>query len=63
MVPVLPCPQRWTAADNMLAVEGGRGWEVETGIDETMPVWLGEEPTRRLREHLKTVGKGMRKTR
>jgi hypothetical protein len=25
------------------------------GLDRTMPAWLGEEPTKRLREHLKTV--------
>lgn len=37
------------------AVEGGRGWEIMDGREATMPVWLGEEPTQRLREHLKHV--------
>ena len=37
-------------------IEGARGWEIEEGIDRTMPQWLGEEPTARLREGLKLVG-------
>ena len=37
-------------------VEGGRGWEFTDGLDATMPMWLGEEPTSRIREHLAHVG-------
>ena len=36
-------------------VEGGRGWEFMDGLDSSMPIWLGEEPTERLRTHLKHV--------
>lgn len=36
-------------------VEGGRGWEITDGLERTMPQWLGEEPTARLREHLAHV--------
>ena len=39
-------------------VEGGQGWEIEDGLFNTMPLWLGEEPTRRLREGLALVGTG-----
>ncbi|KAK5174033.1 uncharacterized protein LTR77_001113 [Saxophila tyrrhenica] len=39
-------------------VEGGRGWEIMDGLDRTMPAWLGEEPTKRLRQHLETVAQG-----
>lgn len=39
-------------------VEGGRNWEIEEGLDRTMPQWLGEEPTRRLKEALAVVAKG-----
>jgi hypothetical protein len=39
-------------------VEGGQGWEIEDGLSNTMPLWLGEEPTRRLREGLALVGTG-----
>ena len=36
-------------------MEGGRGWEIMDGLEKTMDVWLGEEPTKRLREHLEHV--------
>jgi len=36
-------------------VEGSRGWEIEDGIVETMPHWLGEGPTKRLWDGLKFV--------
>jgi hypothetical protein len=39
-------------------VEGGQGWEIEDGLWNTMPLWLGEEPTRRLREGLALVDTG-----
>ena len=42
-------------ADMSRVVEGGRGWEIMDGLDRTMPAWLGDEPTRRLREHLDHV--------
>lgn len=37
-------------------VEGGKGYEIEKGLDTTMPQWLGEGPTERLREGLRRVG-------
>ncbi len=54
---VRPGQCRWLRAETDLecVVEGGRGWEIMDGLDRTMPGWLGEEPTQRLREHLKTV--------
>jgi hypothetical protein len=39
-------------------VEGGQGWEIEDGLNKTMPQWLGEDPTRRLRESLAVVDTG-----
>ncbi|KAK3724789.1 hypothetical protein LTR37_000837 [Vermiconidia calcicola] len=36
-------------------VEGGRGWEIMDGLDRTMPAWLGDEPTKRIREHLEHI--------
>ena len=39
-------------------VEGGQRWEIEDGLWNMMPLWLGEEPTRRLREDLALVGTG-----
>jgi len=39
-------------------VEGAQGWEIEDGLWRTMPDWLGEEPTRRLREGSKLVDTG-----
>lgn len=35
--------------------EGGQGWEFEDGVWQTMPHWLGEEPTHMLRENMKLV--------
>lgn len=31
-------------------VEGGRGWEVEEGLDATRALWMGKEPNERLVE-------------
>jgi NAD(P)-dependent dehydrogenase (short-subunit alcohol dehydrogenase family) len=36
-------------------VEGGKGWEFEDGYWDTMPQWLGEGPTQRLRKGLELV--------
>lgn len=36
-------------------VEGGKGWEFEGGYWDTMPQWLGEAPTQRLRKGLELV--------
>ena len=36
-------------------VEGGKGWEFEGGYWDTMPQWLGQEPTMRLRKGLDLV--------
>jgi len=41
-----------------ILVEGGKGWEFEDGLRKTMSQWLGEEPTKMLRENMKAVGKG-----
>ena len=38
-------------------VDGGEGWEWETGYWDTMPTWLGEEPVWRLKEGMKLVAK------
>jgi len=45
-------------AGKAVYVEGGRGWEFLEGMDASMDAWLGEEPTRRIREHLAHVGQG-----
>ena len=37
-----------------VAVEAA-GRDVIDGLDRTMPVWLGDEPTKRSREHLEHV--------
>lgn len=39
-------------------VEGGRGWEFEDEYMGGMEGWLGEEPTRFLRENKKFVDEG-----
>ena len=39
-------------------VEGGKNWEIEEGLDRTMPQWVGEEPARRIKEALAVVDKG-----
>lgn len=42
-----------------LYIEGGRSWEFEDGLIREMPNWLGEEPTRMLREnvaYIKSLG-------
>ncbi len=37
-------------------MEGNRGWEIMDGLERTMPDWLGEAPTARMRQHAETVG-------
>lgn len=39
-------------------VEGGKNWEIEEGLDRTMPQWVGEEPARRIKEALAVVDTG-----
>jgi len=39
-------------------VEQAQGWEIEDGLWRTMPDWLGEEPTARLRASLAIVDTG-----
>lgn len=39
-------------------VEGDLFWEIEDGITNSMPQWLGEEPTQRLRAWLKLLDSG-----
>ncbi|OQV04651.1 hypothetical protein CLAIMM_09504 [Cladophialophora immunda] len=41
-----------------LYVEGGAAWEIEQGLDETQPIWLGEEPSKRLDLSVKALGAG-----
>ena len=37
-------------------VDNGLAWLIEKGIWDTMPTWLGEEPTRSLRERFEPGG-------
>lgn len=39
-------------------VEQAQGWEIEDGLWRTMPDWLGEEPTARLKASLAIVDTG-----
>lgn len=39
-------------------VEGGKNWEIEEGLERTMPQWVGEEPARRIKEALAVVDTG-----
>jgi len=41
-----------------LYVEGGRAWEFIDEVDATMPIWLGQEPTDRIKIHLEHVKLG-----
>jgi NAD(P)-dependent dehydrogenase (short-subunit alcohol dehydrogenase family) len=38
-------------------VEGGSGWEFEDSFYREQPIWLGEEPTRRMRANAEAVNK------
>jgi hypothetical protein len=38
-----------------VCVVDGRGWEIEDGVDRTMPQWLGEEPAHWLRDGFKQI--------
>lgn len=39
-------------------VEGGRGWDIEVGIDGTEEVWLGKEVSRTLNRGQEVLGDG-----
>ncbi|KAH6988652.1 putative 3-hydroxyacyl-CoA dehydrogenase [Ilyonectria destructans] len=39
-------------------VEGGRGWDIEVGIDETEEIWLGMEVSRTLNRGQEVLGDG-----
>ena len=41
-----------------LYVESGRAWDVEPGIDDTMPIWLGEERCAEWRKGQVVLGSG-----
>ncbi|KAI1609889.1 putative 3-hydroxyacyl-CoA dehydrogenase [Exophiala viscosa] len=36
-------------------IDGGSGWEWETGYHDTMSTWLGEEPVQRLKDGMKLI--------
>jgi NAD(P)-dependent dehydrogenase (short-subunit alcohol dehydrogenase family) len=38
-----------------LFIAGGRAWEVEESLEATMPLWLGEQPTKEMRDGLKIL--------
>lgn len=40
-------------------VEGGRGWDIEEGIDRTEPQWLGEHVSKTLAKGQEALGDGM----
>jgi len=39
-------------------VEGGRGWDIESGIEGTEEVWLGEKVSRTLAKGQEVLGDG-----
>lgn len=39
-------------------VEGDKFWEIEDNLERTMPNWLGDEPTDRIRSWLKLLASG-----
>jgi hypothetical protein len=39
-------------------VEGGRGWDIEEGIQRTEPQWLGEEVSKTLAKGQAVLGDG-----
>lgn len=39
-------------------VEGGRGWDIEEGIDKTEPLWLGEKVSATLAKGQELLGDG-----
>lgn len=36
-------------------VEGGRGWEIEEGLDATRELWMGKEPNESLMAAMKVL--------
>lgn len=46
-------------AGESVYIEGGRGWAIEEGIDQTESVWLGEEPSLSLNKGQEVLGNGM----
>jgi hypothetical protein len=39
-------------------VEGGRGWDIEEGIEKTEPLWLGEKVSATLAKGQELLGDG-----
>ena len=57
-VPILGILAKRDMNGEAVYIEGGNNWLIEKNIWDTMPTWLGEEPTRRLREGLQLVDTG-----
>lgn len=43
-------------AGRAVYVEGGNGWEIEQGLDQTQPIWLGEVPSEQLNRSVAALG-------
>jgi hypothetical protein len=54
MISHIACTQ--DIAGRAIYVEGGNGWEIEQGLDETQPLWLGEVPSKQLNRSVKALG-------
>jgi NAD(P)-dependent dehydrogenase (short-subunit alcohol dehydrogenase family) len=48
--------ERWNG--RAVFVEGGRGWDIEEGINATEPIWLGEQLSRMLARGQEVLGDG-----
>jgi hypothetical protein len=48
--------ERWNG--RAVFVEGGRGWDIEEGINETEEIWLGKEVSRTLNRGQVVLGDG-----
>lgn len=40
----------------VMYIEGGRSWEIEEGLDLTMPIWMGKGPAERMRRGQEALG-------
>jgi hypothetical protein len=48
--------ERWNG--RAVFVEGGRGWDIEEGINETEEMWLGKDISRTLNRGQEVLGDG-----
>jgi hypothetical protein len=48
--------ERWNG--RAVFVEGGRGWDIEEGINETEELWLGKDVSRTLNRGQEVLGDG-----